>query len=387
MGIYLDHAATSPLRPEIKELITQLQNTELGNASSRHGYARVAKKILDDAREEIASILKVNYSNVVFTSGGTESDNLALYGMVRSNLEGSVQGPITEIIVSEIEHRAILNSAAEVGKVFNVPVKKISVNSDGVIAKDSLTAVLESGDSKTARRLVSIMASNNEIGSVQPTETIYSQLKSINENNVFHTDAVQGAGWLDMVTIVKNADMVSFSAHKLGGPVGVGLLIVKDGIKLMPQIIGGGQQRQRRSGTNDVISAAAMAMALKLNADKDLSHFYDMKRKFLNDIKAQIANVRETVPNELSVDGMCHITVDGVNGEELLFLLDDNNLAASAGSACSSGSIAPSHVLMAIGAQEFGSAFIRLSFGWSTTQNELDEAVLILKKCVDKLRR
>ncbi len=384
----MDHAATSPIRPEIKNLIAELYDTELGNPSSRHSYASKAKKVLDDAREEIASILNVNYANVVFTSGGTESDNLAIYGTIRSNLLEATKQKFSTIIISEIEHRAVLNSADEIGKIFQVPVKKIPVDSNGVVLLSALDEILdESAGGISKCNLVSVMASNNEIGSIQPIKEIYTLVKSANKNSIFHSDAVQGVGWLDPTDIVGNSDMVSMSAHKLGGPVGVGVLIIKDDIKIMPQIIGGGQQRQRRSGTNDVISAAAMAMALKLNSKKDHNYFHELKRSFLIDLKTSVAGVTETVPEEFSVDGMCHITVDGVNGEELLFLLDESGVAASAGSACSSGSIAPSHVLMAIGAAEFGKAFIRLSFGWSTSEDDLSQAVLILKKCIEKLRQ
>ncbi len=304
---------------------------------------------------------------------------------MRNNLNQE-SAKISDILVSSVEHRAVLNSSAEIGKIFNLNLKKIPVDFNGRVQTDALEELLSQNNGSDDRKLVSVMASNNEIGTVQPFREIFDKVKSANENNIYHCDAVQGAGWLNLPEIVANSDLVSISSHKLGGPVGVGALIVNGGQKIMPQIIGGGQERQRRSGTNDVIGAAGLAMAVKLTLEKDHEYFKKLKQKFVSDLLSQVPDVFETVPSELSVDGMVHLTVKNVNSEELLFLLDESDLAASAGSACSSGSIAPSHVLQAIGVADSGSAFIRLSFGWSTTEVDLNGAVSIIKNCTEKLR-
>ncbi|NNN21875.1 MAG: cysteine desulfurase [Acidimicrobiales bacterium] len=375
MAAYLDHAATSPIRPEIAALISHLHDQNLGNPSGKHGAARRATAILDTSREEIATIVGGDPGGVIFTSCGTESDNLAIFGVLQKLDKGG------KVVISQIEHRAVLVSAEAACDQFGFELIKAPVGVDGVVDVDRLNELIDE-----SVVLVSIMASNNELGTIEPISEISKIVRKNSPHALVHSDAVQAAGWLPISEIFSEVDMISLSAHKLGGPVGVGALVTKKGLALSPHNHGGGQERGRRSGTVDVVGAASLSAALKAVNASEWAKSLKLTQSLEKGLKENIKGLEVTVSQNKRVPGTLHVIIQGVEGEEVLFLLDEYGVAASAGSACSSGSIAPSHVLQAIGGGQSGTAAIRFSLGWSSNQDEINEAIVATTKAVEQLR-
>ncbi len=376
MSIYLDHAATSPLRPEVRDLIFSFYNEPIANPSGKHEMGRHSRRILDDSREKIASCFGARPSEVIFTSGGTESNNLAIFGTLSRAKEGGA------VLISQVEHRAVLNTAEIAAKRSGRYLRVAPVDSDGVVRLESINNLVDE-----TVRIVSIMASNNEIGTIEPIEEIAKIVRKLSPDAIIHTDAVQGAHWLDIQKLFEVVDMMSISAHKLGGPVGVGALLKKDSVKIDPIIHGGGQERELRSGTNDVVGAAALAKAVELLKADNIEETRTLKNQLADGLMDSVENIIETVPRDVAVPGLFHILVPGVAGEELLYLLDKSGVCVSAGSACASGSLSPSHVLMAVDAVMDSTAAIRLSLGWSTTRAEIDEAIDKISDSISNLRK
>jgi cysteine desulfurase len=371
---YLDHAATSPLRPEVAEAVAAVHAEQLGNPSGAHRSARAARRRLDDAREEIAGLLGCGPGDVVLTSGGTESDNLAVLGAV------AAAGPGASAACSAVEHHAVLDAVTSVGGAV------LGVDRAGHVDLDSLRATLERPGPPPA--VVSVMAANNETGAVADLEAVAAV---IDGRAPLHTDAVAAARWLDLAAAARAAAMVSVSAHKLGGPVGVGALVVRPGVALRPRQVGGGQERDRRSGTASVAGAVGLATALRLAAEeRDVAgeRVAKQRDRLLVGLATAVDGLDATLPaGTPRLPGTAHLCVRGVESEALLFLLDERGVCASAASSCASGAQQSSHVLAAMGVDPaLGRGSLRLSLAPSTTEADVDLALAAVPAAVAQLR-
>jgi cysteine desulfurase len=391
MQAYLDHAATTPLRPEALAAMLPYLGEHFGNPSGAHAVARRARRALDDARDDLAQSLGCDPGDVVFTSGGTESDNLAVLGAAATRCHGGRGRSV--VVCSDVEHPAVRNACASAGGT------TIAVDRNGRVDLDALADVLHPNVA-----LVSVMHVNNEVGTVQPVAQVAALVRERAPGALVHSDAVAAVGWRDVATECAGADLVSISAHKFGGPKGVGALIVRHGARLAPVLYGGSQERDRRPGTQDVAGIVAMAAALRATSDgwrDTVTRVARLRDRLLHGLTTSIAGLTPTVAVDKSAgpasgDGSqgvetaaysCHVCIDGVDQEELLVLLDDAGVCASAGSACASGAIEPSHVLRAMGldARRARSA-VRLSLGYSTTDHEIDHVLSVMPKVVEQLR-
>ena len=370
MTIYLDHAATSPVRREAFEAMVPWLTDFYGNASGGHQVAREARKAVDEARDVVASCLGCEPGEVVFTSGGTEADNLAIAG-------GHRGGPV---VCSAIEHHAVLHAVEAVGG------STFGVDGTGTVDADALAAAL--GPDTT---LVSVMLANNEVGTIQDLDAVAAVIGATSPQAVLHSDAVQGAPWLDVARRCRAAGMVSVAAHKFGGPQGVGALVVRRGVALAPQILGGGQERERRSGTHNVAGVVGMAAALAATlADRSAAYARaeQLRDRLVARTRSAIDGVVETATTAARLPNIAHLRIAGVESEALLVLLDDAGVCASAGSSCASGAMEPSHVLAAMGVDRVDArTAVRLSVGRSTTEGDVDAAVDALAAAVARLRR
>jgi cysteine desulfurase len=384
MRAYLDHAATTPMRPESLAAMLPYLTEHFGNPSGSHALARRARLAVDEARDDVAQCLGCEPGEVVFTSGGTEADNLAVLG-VHASGRGAV-------VCSAVEHHAVLNASDAVGGV------TVPVHGTGIVDLDALRRALCSGG-EVEVGLVSIMLVNNELGSVQPLAEVAGSVRELAPGALLHTDAVAAVGWLDVATLVAVADLVSVSAHKFGGPKGVGALVVRSGAQLAPVLHGGAHEHGRRPGTHDVAGIVGMAAAMRAAVDErvhTVTRVAGLRDRLAAGLVASIPGTRETagpagvgepVDRSAKVAYSCHLCVAGVDQEELLVLLDDEGVCASAGAACASGAIEPSHVLMAMGlsAAEARSA-VRLSLGYTTTDDDVDHVLSVMPKVVEQLR-
>ena len=368
---YLDHAATTPLRPEVLEAMLPFLTDQFGNPSGSHAVSRRAKQAIEEARDAVAAVLGAGAHEVVFTGGGTEADNLAVFGIHRR------QGGT--VVVSAVEHHAVLHSGEAVGAVV------VGVDSRGVIDVDALATALD--ESVT---LVSVMLVNNEVGTIQPLADVVELVRRRAPQAVVHTDAVQGVSWLDLRDAAAGAHLVAISAHKFGGPKGVGALVVRDGVKLEPLIRGGGQEQERRSGTHNVAGIVGLAAALTAtdaNREADTQRIRVLRDRLVDGLVASVDGCVETGDRATKVAGNAHVRFAGVESEALLLLLDQAGICASAGSACASGAIEPSHVLTAMGVDHDDAlSSLRLSLGVTTTDLDIDHALEAIPEAVAKLR-
>ncbi len=377
MGTYLDHAASTPMRAEAIEAMTPFLDHMYANPSGSHRFAREARKALDEARDLVAATLGCKPGEVVFTSGGTEGDNHAILGAVR-RLGGVAVCPAAE-------HHAVLHCVEHVHGVV------VRVNSVGTVDLDDLQRVLEEATEEQPITVVSVMAVNNEVGSITPMRDVARIVRKYAPNAILHTDAVQAACWVDLREITPLVDALSLSAHKFGGPKGAGVMVIKTGKNLEPLIFGGGQERDRRSGTHNVSGIIATAKALEVT-DKtraeETERVTKLRDRLVDEIRAQVDGVLETVPREHRVPGVAHLCFSGLENEALLFLLDQADVYASAASACASGAMEPSHVLEAMGIERsWSNGALRLSLGHTTTEAEIDHAVSAIVSAVNQLRR
>ena len=377
MGTYLDHAASTPMRAEAIEAMTPYLDGMYANPSGSHRFAREARKALDEARDLVAATLGCKPGEVVFTSGGTEGDNHAILGAVR-RLGGVAVCPAAE-------HHAVLHCVEHVNGVV------VRVNNVGTVDLEDLQRVLEAATEEQPITVVSVMAVNNEVGSITPMRDVARIVRKYAPNAILHTDAVQAACWVDLREITPLVDALSLSAHKFGGPKGVGVMVIKTGKNLEPLIFGGGQERDRRSGTHNVSGIIATAKALEVT-DKtraeEMVRVTKLRDRLVDEIRAQVDGVLETVPREHRVPGVAHLCFSGLENEALLFLLDQADVYASAASACASGAMEPSHVLEAMGIERsWSNGALRLSLGHTTTDAEIDLAVSVIVSAVNQLRR
>ena len=379
---YLDHAATTPLRPEARAAMAPFVDGDgsYANPSGGHALARAARKAVDDARESVADVLGCAPGEVVFTSGGTEADNHAVLGAVRRGGGRAV--------CTTIEHHAVLHPVEHLGG------RLVEVDAAGVVDLVELEAALVTGDGDGGGdrvRVVSVMAANNEVGTIQPLLRVTRLVSKRAPDAYVHTDAVQGAAWLDLALVAKHCHLMSISAHKFGGPKGVGALVVRDGVELEPLLFGGGQERDRRSGTHNVAGIVGLASALVATAsqreDAD-TRVRALRDRLLDELLARVPGLHETVPRDAKVAGAAHVCVEGVESEALLYLLEREGVYASAASSCASGAMEPSHVLQAMGVpKELAAGALRLTLGFASTDADIDRALDVVPAAVAHLRR
>jgi len=368
---YLDHAATTPVRPEVLAAMEPFLVDRFANPSGPHALARDARRALDEAREELAGTLGAHPGEVVFTSGGTEADNLAVLG-VHDRRGGALVCPATE-------HHAVLDPVRTRGG------RVVAVDGRGVVDREALAQALD-----PSVTLVSVMLVNNETGTIQPLAEVAELVRDRAPGAYLHTDAVQALRWLDVAREASVADLVSVSAHKLGGPKGVGALVVRRGVELAPRLLGGGQERGLRAGTQNVAGAVALATAARLAAaerSRTVARVRGLRARLLDGLRSSVPGLVETVPDGV-VAGICHLCVPGVESEALLYLLERDGVYASAASSCVSGAMEPSHVLGAMGVDhDLAAGALRLSLGATTTDAEVDHALTVIPAAVDRLRR
>ena len=379
MRIYLDYNATTPPLPEAIDAMTAALTTDFGNASSVHAFGQRAKAIVDDARGAVAALIDADPSEIVFTGSGTEADNLALRGAA----EAVAPSGRRHIVTTGIEHEAVLNTCRALEKQ-GWRLTILPAGNDGIVAADALQAAVSR---ETA--LVSVMHANNETGVIQPVAPLARIARE--HGAVFHTDAVQSAGKIPVSTRQLGADLLSISAHKFGGPKGVGALWIRRGVRLVSTVTGGRQERSRRAGTENVPAIAGMGAAARV-AGAHLSGAGPRVGALRDQLETQIlAAVPGTAVNgdrEHRVPNTTNISFDGVEAESLLIALDLQGIAVSTGSACSSGSLEPSHVLKAMGLPNTRTRnALRFSLGSSTTRAEIDAVVAALPALVGKLRQ
>ena len=374
----MDNAASAPIRDEVIEAILPVLRDDFANPSGSHSLARKALRLIDDARDDLAEVFGCHSQDIVFTSGGTESDNLAIFG-VHSALGGSV-------ICSATEHHAVLEPTKSLGG------KLIDVDRYGALDLDHLSETIEEDTT-----LVSVGLVNGESVIIQDLETIAEIIKEKSPKALIHTDAVQAVPWLDIPKLTANIDLISVAAHKFGGPKGVGALVVKDQTKVSSLQLGGGQEKGLRSGTHNTAGIVGMAVAARITADTRQMNFNNVS--FLRDDLANrlleiedsfetgILNEETGKERQNKVPGSCHLCFAGIESEALLFLLEQENIFASAASSCSSGAQEPSHVLAAMGYQrELARGSLRLSLGYKNTQSDVDKVVEVLPNTINRLR-
>jgi cysteine desulfurase len=380
---YLDHAATTPMRPEARAALDAWLDGPTGNPSGSHRAARAARRALDDARDTMAAVLGCGPGDVVFTGGGTEADNLAVLGThaaaAASGASGAARTPTT-VVCSAFEHHAVLHATEA------VPHRLAAVGRDGRVDLDALAALL---DDEVA--LVSVMTANNEVGTIQPLAEVAELVRARAPRAVLHSDAVAAFPWVDVAVVAADADLVSVSAHKFGGPQGVGALAVKAGVALRARAVGGGQERDRRSGTQNVAGIMAMAAAAEATAaqrEATVESVGKLRDGFVDGLLVALDGVVETVPERRDkVAGSAHLCFEGVDSEALLFLLDEVGVCASAASSCASGALQVSHVLGAMGVERsLAAGSVRFSLGWPTTAAEVAVALDAVVDAVGRLR-
>jgi cysteine desulfurase len=376
--IYLDHAATTPMRPGVWEAMQPYASETFGNSSGVHEVSRRAKNALEEARERVAEAIGATPKEIVFTSGGTESDNLALKGPVLN------ARPRRGLVTVATEHEAVLETTDFLRR-FASPTSIIGVDADGMVNVDAL---LDAVDTNTS--VVSVMYLNNETGVTQDIAALRAAVQAHDPDVLFHTDAVQAFSSEDIEVDLLGVDLLSLTAHKFGGPKGAGLLYVREGTPLEPLLHGGGQELGRRSGTHDVAGAVGLSTAMEA-AVADRSRFRSQVGQIRDDFEKRImAGIPDVLVNTPEANRSSHhlnVRFPGVRNETLLMRLDRAGVAASAGSACQSGASEVSHVLEAMGlAPEEARESIRFSFGWSSTADEAIEAAGIVIGLVEELR-
>ncbi len=367
---YFDHNATTPVAPEVLRDLTKTLTEVCGNASSIHYYGQAAKQRLESARRQVAAHIGADPREIVFTSGGTESDNLAIFGIARHES--------AHVITSEIEHPAVLNACAQLERE-GAEVTYLGPDRDGVIQPDDVERAV-----RPSTALITIMHANNETGVVQPVREIATIARSAGV--VFHSDGVQVAGRLPVNVSEMGVDLYSISGHKFGAPKGVGALYVRKGVPLKPILFGGHHERDRRAGTENVpgISALGKAAELAMNWTQIAQLRDRLERGILASIEGASINgsIQDRLPNTTN------IRFDGIEGEAIVIALDLRGYAVSSGSACSSGAVEPSHVLLAMGLRpEEARSSVRFSLGPENTEAEVDGLIAAVEASVAHLRR
>jgi cysteine desulfurase len=377
--IYLDHAATTPVRDEVFEAMRPFFGARFGNPSSTHRWGREARAALDEARERVARCLGARSDEVCFTSGGTEGDNLAILGAWRAMREKGRKA----IVSSPIEHKAVLGAIHQAGRE-GAEERLLEVTPEGCITMESFDSLVDE-----AVAVCSVMWVNNEVGTIQPIPMLAERAKA--HDVVMHTDAVQAFGKVDIDSSNQKFDMLSTSGHKIGAPKGIGALFIRRGTPLQPLMHGGTQDRGRRPGTENVASAIGLARAAELTLEeraRECSRLAALREKLEAAIIERVPDVVIHGRNAERAPHVLNFSVPGTDSESLLMALDLKGIAASGGSACSSGSITPSHVLAAMGVSpELAGAAIRMSLGALTTDDSITRVAEVLPALVQKSRQ
>ncbi len=387
--IYLDHAATTPLDPRVLTAMLPYLKTDWGNPGGVYQSGQRARAAVDTARATVAEILNCEAREIIFTSGGTESDNLALRGVLRKEKTG-------HLITTNIEHHAVLHTAEDL-EHDGYTATYLPVDKNGQITVEQVTEAIQP-DTK----LVSIMLANNEVGTILPIREIGKKIEKINEQQaknsntknqhqiLFHTDAVQGGGTLDLNVKHLKIDLLSLSGHKFYGPKGVGCLYVKAGTPLRPQQTGGGQEHRQRASTENVAGIVGFAAALQLADEarvKENTRLTKLRDYLITQVLKEIPKTRLNGDPKNRLPNNANFSFWAIEGESILLRLDFEGIAGSSGSACTSGTLDPSHVLLALGLpHEWAHSSLRLTLGKGTTKAQLDTTIKVLKKIVTDLR-
>ena len=380
---YLDHAATTPLRPEVAAAMAEVHSAPLGNPTGSHPPAQRARRMLEEARDEVAAVLGRDPGEIVFTSGGTEAANLAVLG----TLEAAVHdGRDAVVLASAVEHPAVLESCRAAARD-GADVRELPVDNAGVLDLDALARALS-----PRCTLVAVMAANNETGVVQPLAAVVDAVRRRAPGAAVFSDAVQAAAFCDLTELTAGVDLVAVTAHKVGGPVGTGALAAAPEVVLEARQFGGGQERERRSGTQDVAGAVGLATALRLAvADRSAtaSRVAALRDRLADGLLAAVPGAHRTVPPDVEVlAGHLHLCLPGVEREELLVALAARGICVSGGSSCASGALEPSHVLSAMGVPaELAAGAVRFTLGHDTSDADVDRALQDVPELVAALRR
>lgn len=377
-SIYLDHSATTPVDARVVAALLPYLTEKFGNASSLHRWGQVALTALDESRRTVAEILNAHPKEIVFTSGGSESDNLALRGVAMA-----LRSKGNHIITTPIEHHAILNTAAQLEKEFGFEVTRVPVDRQGRVNPDDVARALTP---KTV--LVSVMYANNEVGTIEPLAEIAAITKK--RGVLFHTDAVQAGGYLPVDVNKLGIDLMSLGAHKFHGPKGVGVLYVRSGTPLLPLQTGGSHERNRRAGTENIPYIVGLATALQIAQDERAAanaRLQAMREKLVEGILERNAGAQLTGDPQNRLPGHASFVIPGAIGDEMVLGLDLAGIAGSTGSACTAGSAEPSHVLAALGyPADVARGALRLTLGRENTDDDVDYAVNVVTDVVRKLR-
>jgi cysteine desulfurase len=378
---YLDHAATTPMRPEAIEAVTAAM-AELGNPSSLHGSGRHARRRVEESREQLAATLGARPSEVVFTGGGTESDNLALKGMFWARRDADPRR--RRVVLSAVEHHAVLDAAGWLAAHEGAELTWLEVDDTGLVARAALRDALADDVA-----LVSVMWANNEVGTVEPVREL---AEIAHEYGIpFHTDAVQAVGAVPVDFATSGADALTMTGHKLGGPPGAGALLLRRGATPVPLLHGGGQERDVRSGTVNVPGtvglAAAAAAAVRDRVDAS-ARLATLRSRLIEGVRAVAPDVIVNGHPDDHLPGIAHLSFPGCEGDSLLMLLDARGIECSTGSACSAGVAQPSHVLIAMGAgADCARSSLRFSLGHTSTEADVDAVVDEIGPVVERARR
>jgi cysteine desulfurase len=384
--IYLDNAASTPIDKRVFEEMLPFILENYGNPSSLHKLGRNSRQGIVSSRFRIGKSIGANINEIYFTSGGTESNNLALFGAAK--LIKKIESSCNQIITSEIEHDSILETVLNISKEMQFQIEYLPVNNQGIIQEDKLKDIIS-----TKTGLVSIMLVNNEIGTIQPIKKFVEIVKSKSKNIIFHTDAVQALGKIPINVKDLDIDLLSISSHKINGPKGAGALFIKQGLNLEPLIFGGGQEKKLRSGTENVQSIVGFGKAseiIKENLENEQQRkIKEIQTYAITKILKEIPFCRLNGSKTERISNNINFSFLGINGEDLLIKLDENKIACSTGSACSSNKKQKaSHVLKALGlSYEEITGSIRFSLGYQNTTEEIDIAITKLKEIVEELRK
>jgi cysteine desulfurase len=384
--VYLDHAATAPMLPEAVAAMTE-ELTHLGNPSSLHNAGRRARRVIEESREQIAEAFCARPSEVIFTSGGTEADNLAVKGLFWARRAEDPRR--RRVLVTAVEHHAVLDSAQWLASHEAAEICWLPVDAAGMASPDALRAAIEAGPDTVA--LISVMWANNEVGTIQPV----AELAAVaHEYRIpFHTDAVQAAAQVPVHFAASGADALTITGHKLGGPVGAGALLLARGVEPVPVLHGGGQEADIRSGTLDAPAIRAFAAAAQVVAksrDEEAVRLAALRDDLIARVLAAVpgAVLNGAPPGPDRLPGNAHFSFPGCEGDALLMLLDAKGIACSTGSACTAGVARPSHVLLAMGAGEARArGTLRFSFGSTSTQADSEAVGAVIGEVVERARR
>ncbi len=376
--IYFDHSATTPVRPEVTEAMCSFLKDRFGNPTSLHYFGRQARKALEEAREKVAGAIGAGPGEIVFASGGTESDNMAIHGVAYSNKNRG-----NHIITSAVEHHAVLNTVKALGKEgFTITI--LPVDKYGMVSVDDVAAAVTD---KTI--LITIMHANNEVGTIMPIREIGELARS--RGIIFHTDAVQSFGKIPVDVNELGVDLMSLSAHKIYGPMGVGALYIRKGTRWRQSLFhGGAQERLRRAGTENTPGIIAFGVAAELaksNLEKEGAYLRGLRDRLIKEVTEKIGHVRLTGHPVQRLPNHASFTFEFIEGESMLLSLDMKGIAASSGSACTSGSLEPSHVLLAMGIpHEVAHGSIRITLGIDNRPEDIDYFMETMPPIVERLR-